>query len=275
MLRMTVGTNNSLLEELQFHLAKLGQGSLPRTAGAMNAGASVMREAWKGFAMGGTLPGISEPLKRPSGGYAKSIRVLQLGPFQYEIYSEAKIAELIETGTEELDMKTTHPYGPKSRVSKDGVPYLIIPFRWGTSQKSVGFKNIIPEPIYKIMKNKELFKRSTVRETTHNEKNFKGNDVARREYNWGDRMSKKEAQAIADDGQNYDNIDGMVAMDTGTDKKQYSGYFTFRIISANSPARSWIKPAMAARPVTKAVVEHTEKEIEELINNAIREDMNV
>ena len=52
----------------------------------------------------------------------------------------------------EYDMKQTHPYGKKSRVSIKGIPYLIIPFRWGTPNgkdtKRAHFNNVIPQKNY-------------------------------------------------------------------------------------------------------------------------------
>ena len=144
MIRIKIAENNPHLEELQYLLASASKGFLPGTARAMEKAAGIIQKTWKGYAAGGSLPGV-EKLKNPQGGYMRSICVDKRGPFNYEIYSEAKIAEWIENGTEELDMKTTHPFGPRSRVSKKGVPYLIIPFRWGTpgSKKNprVGFGN--------------------------------------------------------------------------------------------------------------------------------------
>jgi hypothetical protein len=58
------------------------------------------------------------PLKKGSVEYAKSIRAQATSRFGHEIYSEAKIADQIENGAKELDMKTTHPFGPRSRVAK-------------------------------------------------------------------------------------------------------------------------------------------------------------
>jgi hypothetical protein len=273
---MHIAENNPHLEELQFRLAKLGAGSMPRTAGAMRSGANIIRDTWKGFAMGGPLPGIAEPLKRPSGGYARSIRIIKFGPFDYKIASEAEIADWIENGTEQLDMKTTHPFGPRSRVSKKGVPYLVIPFRWGTPEgrdgKRVGFRNIMPDAVYNIVKNKEKFRQTKVLMTTHNEPNYHGDQVARSDYSdaagkgtWGDRLTADMNEEVTP------NMEGMSSM-VGQNGKA-AGYFTFRVISANSPKHSWIKPAMAARPVTRAVANAAQKAINTMVENAIMEDL--
>jgi hypothetical protein len=278
MIRITIAQDNPYLEELQFQLAKLGAGSMPRTAEAMAKGAGFIQETWRGFAKGGPLPGITEPLKRPSGTYARSIRSRRNGPFDYEIYSNSKIAELIENGTEELDMKKTHPYGPRSRVSKKGVPYLIVPFRWGTP-KTIGFKNVMPEAVYNMIKNKKQFRQSRVTvsankaDAAHTTPNAQvpRKIVGRAQYKWGTRLT---GIGYVDHRR---HVEGMVSMEGQVEggKKRASGYFTFRVISANSPATSWIKPAMPPRHVTKAVVEQTREAVNAMVETAIREDLGV
>jgi hypothetical protein len=79
-------------------------------------------------------------MKKPSAGYANGIRIRKRGTFDYDIVNPSKIAEHIENGADELDKKTTQPYGPRSRVAHKrikgskpaqyrDVPYLIVPFR--------------------------------------------------------------------------------------------------------------------------------------------------
>jgi hypothetical protein len=278
MVKLDITVNNDALLKLQSALASCGAGSMPATAAAVKTGADIVRGSWMGFAMGGSLQGI-ESLKRPSGTYARSIKIQRNGPFNYEIYSEAKVAEWIEHGTEELDMKTTHPYGPRSRVTKSGknkgVPYLIIPFRWGTPG-AIGFKNIIPEQVYNIVKNKKKFEKSTVLMTTHNEPNYSGRPVTRSEYDWGERFTPGDGEQYFDSEKDItDRLSGMVSMDgeNSSGKKISSGYFTFRIISAASPKGSWIKPAMRARPVTQAVANFTRGTINDIVEGAVMEDL--
>ena len=272
MVKLDISVNNDALLQLQNALAAFGAGSLPRTAGAIKSGANMARKTWMGFANGGSLPGITESLKRPSGAYARSIKIQRNGPFNYEVYSEAKVAEWIENGTKELDMKKTHPYGARSRVTKSGknkgVPYLIIPFRWGTPG-AIGFKNIIPQQVYNLIKNKKRFEQSTVLITTHGDINARGQSVERREYDWGDRLGSDMSDEVTQ------NMEGMTSMDGKNigGKKISSGYFTFRIISAASPQGSWIKPAMRARPVTQAVANLTRETINDIVEGAVMEDL--
>jgi hypothetical protein len=269
--------DNDILLQLQMALARFGEGHLPSVSMAMQQSAGLVRGTWQGFARGGSLPGI-ESLKNPSGKYARSIRVDRKGPFDYEVYSEAEVADWIENGTEELDMKTTHPFGPRSRVShtgkNKGYSYLIVPFRWGTP-RTVGFRNIIPESVYNIVKNKKTFHQTKTTVSADNgEKtpNARGEMVGKAQYSdvsgaksWGDRLAADMGEDITD------NMVGMSSM-VGQNGKA-AGYLTFRIISAAPEATGWIKPAMRARSVTRAVASLTQETINDAIDSAAREDL--
>ncbi|MDR1505791.1 MAG: hypothetical protein LBI67_01675 [Treponema sp.] len=285
MVKMNITMDNDILQQLQTALARFGEGSLPGVSMAMRQSAGLVRGTWQGFARGGSLPGI-ENLKRPSGKYARSIKIDRKGPFDYEIYSDAEVAGWIENGTEELDMKTTHPFGPRSRISKKGVPYLIVPFRWGTpgrnGQKRVGFRNIIPEQIYKQLlisrKNKFKFQASKVTasaDTSDNlELNYNNHMVgvaSRAKYEWGDRVFSADVDSLTDGSREDHFADGMVKMEGQNGKA--AGYLTFRIISAAPGATGWIKPAMRARPVTRAVAGVTQDTVNEIIGSAVREEL--
>jgi hypothetical protein len=58
----------------------------------------------------------------------------------------------------------------------------------------------------------------------------------------------------------------------GDDGKS-AGYFTFRVISRESPAGSWIKPATQGRPITQGVVNASQKDVNELMDAAFRRDL--
>jgi len=275
MIRMKVTVDNAHLERLQYLLTKIGaqSGNLPGAANAMKAGASIVRDTWKGFAMGAPLPGVTEPLKSPNRGYAQSIKTQQTGPFEHEIYSESEIAARIENGTPELDMKTTHPYGPRSRVSKDGVPYLIVPMRWGTPG-TVGFKNVMPINVYSVVN--KFRKMKTIvdaNNSTFQTPNAQTPNkmVGRAQYNKGySRLSGMDFEGTVEE---KTRMGGMVRSTDSTGKNRSGGYFTFRIISARSPARSWIRPATPARNVTRAVAQETKEAIDTMVGAAIMGDL--
>ncbi|GHV80179.1 hypothetical protein AGMMS49944_19700 [Spirochaetia bacterium] len=286
---MSVSVDSDILQQLQSALGRLGAGVLPATSEAMKASAGLIRDTWKGFAMGGSLPGITESLKQPSGKYARSIRIKRNGPFDYEIYSDSDVAGWIENGTEELDMKTTHPFGPRSRVTQTGknkgYSYLIVPFRWGTP-RTVGFRNVIPQAVYNIVKNKRKFAQTkttvSADKSGKQSPNFNGDMVGRAQYSdvtgskaWGDRTTAAdmgENRFFNDTGR--DITDDMVGMSSmlGQNGKA-AGYLTFRVISAAPGATGWIKPAMKARPVTQAVASVSKETVEETLDGAIREDL--
>jgi hypothetical protein len=155
-----------------------------------------------------------------------------------------------------------------------GYPYLIVPFRWGTP-RTVSFRNIMPESVYNILKNKKTFQQTKTTVSADNgEKtpNARGEMVGRAQYSdvserkpWGDRLT-------ADMGE--DITDNMVGMSSILGKNgKAAGYLTFRVISAAPGATGWIKPAMRARPVTRAVSSVAQETINNAIDSAARKDL--
>jgi hypothetical protein len=276
MVKMEITVDDELLKAVTDRLAALNSAqSMPATAAAMKSAAAVVKAVWQGYATGAnTLPGVP-PMKSPSGGYARGISIKSNGPFDYSVVNPSDIADYIENGTSEIDMKETHTRGPRSRVSKKGVPYLIIPFRWKTPN-TLGHRNIMPAEIYAIVK-KAKFERSVVDEGTHNDPNAQGENVDRWNYKkWGSRLGMNQI-IRADDGSmsinNIFNMNGMVSMDTSSINKKYSGYYTFRVISANSPPGSWIKPATPARNVTEGVKRAAQDDVSAIFESAFKKDL--
>lgn len=280
MIQLSVVPKNSYLAALQARMSTIGAGAMPATEEAFKAGVKIVEATWKSYAMGAPIPGTSYSVKNPTGGYAAGVKVKQSGPFDYTVYNDSKVAAGIENGTPQLDMKQTHPYGNKGRVANKGtrtnprwVPYLIVPFRWGTPGASGGhFRNIIPEQIYAMLRTQikaGSFIRTQVTEETHVEPNFWGEAVQRANYqgengrpDWGSML-----RGVGGD------IEGLSVMDADTAKKSGSTYFTFRVISADSPEGSWIRPATPARNVAKHVVENSRDIISEMVEDALKTDL--
>jgi hypothetical protein len=283
MVKMNVSVDSDVLIQFQSVLARLGEGVLPATSAAMGGGAQYIATRWRDFASGGSLDGV-ESLPRPNRSYALGVKVKRLGPFNYEIYNETKAATQIDEGTPELDMKTTHPYGPKSRVTQSGpnkgIPYLIIPFRWGTPgterNPRVGFRNVMPKEVYNIVKNKMKFAqtKTTVSADVSTKKtpNASGDMVGRAQYSdvteskaWGDMLTADMGEGVTD------NMVGMSSM-LGQNGKA-AGYLTFRVISAASPSGSWIRPEVKPRHVETALADAGRQFINEIVDDALREDL--
>ena len=241
----------------------------PETSKRLSESAEIVKTLWQDWATGETaLSGIGK-IDKPSVSLAKSIQVRNTGMFSREIYTEHKLMQQIQDGTPdvEYDMKQTHPYGRRSRMSKKGIPYLIIPFRWGTPNKNgtkrARFNNVIPSATYRTML--KGFEMSSRTQNTHSEKNAKGENVERSEYKWGSRLKLDKGN----------RLDGLVRMLDDSSDKLKSTYFTFRIISAKSPTNSWIykregKPSL---DVTSAIQEELQASITEYVIAGIEEDL--
>lgn len=253
----------------------------PQAAQAVKGAAYAIEAQWKAYAAGEPLPS-GDRVKAPSGGYAASIGTRSESLWHYITSSKADVANWLENGTAELDMKQTHPYGPRGRVAKKRipksqgggfryVPYLIIPFRWATpgSGAHMGAKNVIPDQIYKMltakMPNKQpAFGRSIVLDGKTQSPNFWGEMQTRSTYKWGDTL-----QGVGG------NIEGLVAMAGQEDKRgrRPSTYFTFRVISADSPSGAWIKPAQKALRIAEQTAEVMRGKVNDMIAAGFQADM--
>jgi len=266
MIRFDVTVDSDILQRLSM----LGAKAFPAGQAAFNASANLIQSQWQAWAMGGSLNGIPE-IKSPSANLARSIKIRKNAAFDVNIQSESIQAQRIQEGTEELDMKTTHPFGAKSRVSKEGVPYLIIPFRWGTPNAQGGarahFKNVIPQNMYSAVL---AFKMKVSRRKVDDsgkaimsiENNYRGQPVERSTYDWGERIKA--------DG----NVNGLVSFPDES-KKRGSTYFTFRIISKDSPADSWIRKAVPPVDVVSALERTTRPVVEDMVAAGLEADLGI
>lgn len=269
MITVSVDLDDELLKQLQAHLRGFmgnnGGNVSPGTAKAFSTAAKLIQKSWQNWAMGGSLIGAAD-IKSPNPRLAGSIHVKRFTDFDYSIETDSRYMERIQNGSPEFDMKSKYPYGNKSRVAQKGknkgIPYLIIPFRWGTPNKEGGarahFGNVIPLEVYKILQSRN-FRQSRRTENTHNEQNFRGEDVERSEYDWGDRLNDED----------LGNANGMVKMRANSK----STYFTFRIISANSPSNSWIRKEVPPNNVVEAVKNTTKQNVEDILQAGLEQDL--
>lgn len=260
MIKVDLTLDNELMEQLRSHLeyfaSNNGKTVAPQTMNAFNMATREIQKTWQNWSMGGSIDGALN-IKNPSPNIARSIKVNKQNDFSAEIYSENQQMVMIQEGRKAQDMKLTYPYGKKSRVSKNNVPYLIIPFRWGTHNKEGGarahFTNMISTDIHNFVK-KKSFVASLRTGSIHNSKNAMGNDVQRSEYEWGDRYEGEG------------NINGLVKMQGNT-------YFTFRIISANSQPESWWKKAVPANNVVGALATNLSPKVAKIVEEGLKADL--
>ena len=181
-----------------------------------------------------------------------------------EAMASTPVAVYLERGVKTYDMKETHPKGKRSRVSKEGVPYLIIPFRHGTPGSK--YYSEMPEQIYK--KIRDAIKRGEVMlsqraKGAKRSPNYQGELIPRAQYNWGTRIS----------GTGLEQLEGLIVADVSTPKSRRSTYMTFRVISANSPAHKWIVKARPAMNITKHVATNTQQIIADIITSGLKQDL--
>lgn len=245
--------------------------ALPNTANALAQAAKYVHNMWTGYLTGSQpLNGI-DFMSGVTSAMVRSIRSRYNGDLSYTIYSDNRQLEEKQKGRAavEFDMKQTHPYGKRSRVSKKGIPYLIIPFRWKTPQKSDKlahgqfFSGIIPTKVYNT-KLKGLNISKIISEKGYIEKNARGEDQWRNSYEWVKNSRLQDTDAWNDRSR------GMVRMmESGK-----STYFTFRIISAKSPENSWIyhKDAIPAVDMMGALVRTVKPEVDSLLREGVKAD---
>ena len=258
-----------LTDQFEKTVQNAPEAALPNTAAAFQTASRVVAQMWRGYLSGEqTLSGI-DFMSGVTSAMVRSIKDRRNGSFDYTVYSDSQQLERKARGSKEVeyDMKKTHPYGKKSRVSKKGIPYLIIPFRWGTPNgkdtKRAHFNNFIPQKNYETAV--KGLKISGVNEAKkYFEANFKGESIERQGYDWAKFGRLKEDQAW------NDRSVGMVRMKDVTG----STYFTFRIISAKSPASSWIyhKDAVPGVDMMAALERTAKPVIDKIINDGINAD---
>lgn len=253
----------NLSDQFARNVQNAPEAALPNTAAAFQRASQTVAQMWRGYLEGETTLNGIDFMDGITSAMVRSIREKRNSDFNYTVFSDNIQLEQKTHGskTVEYDMKRTHPYGNKSRVSKKGIPYLIIPFRWGTPNKAgtkrAHFNNVIPQANYESnVKGLEISAKNALK--NYFENNYKGESIQRQGYDWAKFGRLKEDMAW------NDRSVGMVRMKDVTG----STYFTFRIISAKSPAGSWIyhregKPGVdvisalerTAKPIIDRIIE--------------------
>lgn len=276
MIKVDVTLSDDTLMQLQSALAGFsganGGQIMPRTKTAFDMATKLIQKSWQNWAMGGSIAGAAD-IRSPNPNLMRSIKIRRIGDFDVSIETDSPYMERIEQGSPEIRMKEVPNWikGKKSRVSKKGNPFLIIPFQWGTPNRSGGarahFSNTTPQSLYALIK-KKSFKKSTQTGEIHIEKNWHGEDIQRAGYTWGDRVKFEDILNAAGDEGVSSNAVGMVRMLANSK----STYFTFRVISADSKA-PWIRKAIPPNHVTEAIEKSLREEVNDLIQEGLEQEL--
>lgn len=189
--------------------------------------------------------------------YKASIHATQVGPYAWEIVSDYKYVEDIETGRPARDLKTMLSTSLKVRISKAGVRYLIIPFRHNTPGHEA-HAAAMPMSVYNHAKAlaPTLIRGHAARRSGTGAWDIKTQEPARvrqRLYAWGDRLEAGMAPKLQT-RHKTDPYAGMVRMKESTGG---STYLTFRVMSEKSTG--WIVPPRPGLYIAKAVAESLQR----------------
>lgn len=268
----------------------------PNAFASVRKAAEMVRDQWKAYAAGEQLPDgkrIHRPTSGP-GSYYNSITMVDESSswnWNFRVSSSSPIAGIIEHGTNGYDMKLTHPYGEKGRVAEKRipkrlgggirrVPYVIVPFQWETPNAGahVGPKNIIPKQIYNRMitgrdkSGSEKFKRTFVLDEKTHSPNFWGDIQDRSVYKWGSRLDAMGILGLEESEKTgIPFIHGL----TRHGEKGNTSYWTFRVISADSPEGSWINKGIKPIKVAEQTANAKREEVRNMIHDGFVEDLKI
>lgn len=176
---------------------------------------------------------------------AESIEWKMLTPVSAEVWSDSPLAEQFENGFEPRDLKQMLNTSSRTRTSKDGSKYLIIPFRHNTPGNSA-HAPAMPENVYAIAQS------LTPSSVTGMGKRLSatGASVPQASYNWGSRLGAGLVQA--NPGHSTDIYAGMVRFDTSSGNQKSSAYLTFRVMTSKQ-AGKWLVPAKPGKNIARDV----------------------
>lgn len=222
-------------------------------------------------------------------------RVDMSGPLMTgEVWTDYKLAEDIERGRPERDLKKMLDTSPNVRRTEAGKRFLIIPMRHNTPGHGA-LANDMPKPVYLVAKSlpASSVASNVMRPAgqvmrmgpggmrpSPNQSPFLSNQttkgkylVAGNTYNWGGRIPSNPAL-----GQGFAKLkpehsasiySGMVKMNTSSQKAKSSEYMTFRVMTSDQDGK-WIIPAQPPRYLALSTADELRPSIEALFQRALQ-----
>jgi len=229
------------------------------------------QEIWQGYASGAQLPG-GEVIHSRSGKYLRSIQQKSTGEFSGEVFSDLPYAKGIESGFPARDMKKMLDTSAKTRVSKKGKRYLIIPFRHGIPGSN--FRSVMPVEVHDMWRGLKSSKVTGTRFEPSatgalNIKTRRAMQVARRTYRWGDRMKAERLLSAGVTGRKLRDMTGMVNLKNP--EGGHSSYMTFRVMVEGSSG--WLAKARAGYFPAKSTAERLRPAAEAAFKEAVSRDV--
>jgi len=182
----------------------------------------------------------------------------------YELKLVGKMANNIEFGSPSYDMKSIRPGwlgGKKAKTNKDGKKYIVIPFRHSTSSST-------------NMAYTGKAARANLKQEL--KKTVKAYGLDRMVRTASGKVVEGTVKRVPKAAGVHSYLQGMVRIQKGISGKTSTGLqrgssklMTFRIMSENSPADSWIQPAKAGANLLPEVETFVNNELDQIIDTIL------
>ena len=188
-------------------------------------------------------------LKTTQRDYVNALQFEKIDDNVYIITLSGPAANAIENGWGSFDMKPGLLAGPNSKVTKKGTRYNTVPFSYQPTSNA---------PL--SPKNEEL--RSSLRDV------IKANGLSKIIKN---QATGKPLEGIVARVKNtgIKNLDGLVKIQKTYGNKTQSTYMTFRRVSTNSKAGSWMHPGYAGAKIFPMVEQFIESQLDVILSSIL------
>lgn len=207
------------------------------------------QQQWKAFA-GKELGGTREM-------YKNSIHVRFTSKSSGMVYLDSAnwLANALEMGYASFDMKTGFLKSEKVKYTKDGDPYLTIPFRFSTPGalgESSAFSGKLPKDIYSRVKSLPISRpRLQLKDIPEQYQIPKSRELR-------NKIQEIKSLSLEDRTSIYEGLE-----------RRGGGYMTFRRVSLKSHTDSWIHPGFEERNIAGKALEEFIPEISTIIGDTV------
>jgi 6-pyruvoyl-tetrahydropterin synthase len=193
--------------------------------------------------------------------YIQNLRFIDTGRMEGTIvldYTKDPLIKMIEEGANAYDMKQYFLKSSKVKFSKNGNPFLTIPFRFATPSavgESEVFQGKLPQEVYDIVKSKS----ATI--------SIPGGGLRSQGVKLNELPEQYQIKSTRPAIPGFEAYEHKSSIYEGVSKRQDSvtkqnTYGSFRRVSENSDPRSWIHPGMKAKNLFEQALSNFRSESE-------------
>jgi hypothetical protein len=264
------------LNTLRGLTAEVAQAIAPNVQFAVSATAAEAVQRWQQAVMQAKLWHVEKDAYLKSIRWEMTSQSVTANGLDYvaKVWTDYRLAPLIETGRPARDMKAVLPTAKRARQVKNGKHagqlYLIVPFRHNVPS-AAGIGAHAPQMPAHIYAQAKALAASTElplgSKKPATRLSATGHTVPQKSYAWGGRLPaglapKKKAYHVTD------LYAGMVRFDTSSGKQKSSAYMTFRTMGQWSDG--WIVPAKPGQYLAKGVMDSIQPTFDAIIRQAVR-----